>query len=262
VEPLTARWLRENLDRYRDKALDDPSAKNVRLYMYLQKLAMDKAHAFAKAVKLAVYEDPALDEAQRVGANSQAREARTVAQRTAATSILQSIAQRAGIWFFYRSDCPYCHAQLPVLHAMENLYGFRVMAISLDGLPLPEGEYPGWVPDSGQGTALKVEATPSLFLVIPPDKILPIATGVVAVDQIEDRVIELGHQAGWIDDAQYAEVQQSGLPGQAFLQDGLPANRDQLPDDPDVLLSLLTAAAQAGGRTPLRPTLPLQEPLP
>ncbi|MCU0833530.1 MAG: conjugal transfer protein TraF, partial [Chromatiaceae bacterium] len=60
--PLTAQWLRERLGAYRDAAIDDPSPENVALYLYLQRVALDKSSRFAAATQRAVQLDPMLDE--------------------------------------------------------------------------------------------------------------------------------------------------------------------------------------------------------
>ena len=37
------------------------------------------------------------------------------------------------LFFFFRSDCPYCHAFAPTLEAFQTRHGIRVVAISVDG---------------------------------------------------------------------------------------------------------------------------------
>ena len=54
--PLSSAWLRERLGAYRDRAIDDPSPDNVALYLYLQRVAMDKARR--RAVTLQADEQP------------------------------------------------------------------------------------------------------------------------------------------------------------------------------------------------------------
>ena len=63
--PLSAAWLRANLERFRDQAIDDPTTRNVALYLYLQRLVLDKAERFAEATQRAVWADPLLDETTR-----------------------------------------------------------------------------------------------------------------------------------------------------------------------------------------------------
>jgi conjugal transfer pilus assembly protein TraF len=63
--PLTAAWFRQNLDRFRDRALDDPSPENVAAYYYLQRVMLDKAHRFTDVARQVVMADPNLDENRR-----------------------------------------------------------------------------------------------------------------------------------------------------------------------------------------------------
>ena len=58
-------WIREHIGRYRDAAIDDPTPQNVALYLYLQRVALDKSSRFAAATQRAVQLDPFLDEITR-----------------------------------------------------------------------------------------------------------------------------------------------------------------------------------------------------
>jgi len=247
--PLSAKWFRENLDNYRDAAIDNPSPDNVRLYLYLQRLAMDKAEMYSHASQLAVAQDPALDQASLTPTNQQSKAAANGARGQAMKKLMSRLAVGSGIWFFFRSDCPYCHAQAPVLAAMENLYGFKILPISLDQKPMEDGTYPNWVPDSGQGKSMHVTVTPTLFLVTPPDIVIPLGAGVMAADQLEDRIVELGRQTGVVSDEEYAAV--NVFDSKSFMQNGLPSDLAGIDQDPNTLLGLLQAAAQKGGETPI-----------
>ena len=247
--PLSARWFREHLDSYRDAAIDNPSPENVRLYLYLQRLAMDKAEMYSHATKLAVLNDPALDQATLTPTNNQSRAVANQAHTAAVRSVLGRVASTAGIWFFFRSDCPYCHAQAPVLQAMAHLYGFKILPISIDHAPLVDGSFPDWVPDGGQAARMHVTVTPTLFLVAPPDRIIPLGEGVMASDQLEDRIVELEHQSGAVNDEEYASI--NAYQSKSYLQNGLPSDLSGIDKDPDTFLALLHAAAEQGGRTPI-----------
>ena len=196
--PLSAAWLRANLERYRDSAIDDPSPRNVTLYLYLQRLAIDKAERFAEATQRVVWSDPLLDETTRrplatFAANLVNRQA--AANREAA---LTETAKVAGLWFLFRSDCPYCEAQAPLLEVLATRYGFDVQAVSLDGRPLPGGFYPDFRTDRGQAEALGVVSTPALFLARPPDGLVPLSQGVLSLAELEQRIVHAATEAGWI----------------------------------------------------------------
>jgi hypothetical protein len=97
-----------------------PHPENVALYLYLQRVALDKSSRFAAATQRAVQRDPFLDEiTQRPTATFAAN---LVNRQTGdhRDQILQRIAQSAGVLFFFRSDCPYCEAQAPLLRLLES----------------------------------------------------------------------------------------------------------------------------------------------
>jgi len=245
---LSAKWFQKNLEHYREAAVDHPTQKNVKLYLYLQRVALDKASAFASAAKLAVYNDPALDQGTYSPTSYVAKS--TVRQRVNhdEQALLSRLAKQAGIWFFFRSDCPYCAAQEPILEQFSHLYGFSILPISLDGKPMPDGRFPDFVNDSGQSVRLGVTVTPTMYLVSPPDRVLKIAEGVQAVDQLADRLVELGHENGWVTDTEFASLQ---ISSPELLQDGLPPDMPTRTPPPDALLALLEAAAVNGKGTPI-----------
>lgn len=204
--PLSARWMRTYLDQYRDAAIDRPTPANVRLYLELQRYALDRAEGFAKATTLAVMQEPGLDEAQRgpiSGAQQAVAEPETRAERQ---RVIAGLAGDTGLWFFFRSDCPYCRQQAGALSAFSARYGLSVLPISLDGAALAGGAFPDYVVDHGQAAALAVGATPSLFLMRSDGELVRLAQGLQSLPELEERVLALGHQAGWIDADDYRKA--------------------------------------------------------
>ncbi|NBS15705.1 MAG: DUF87 domain-containing protein [Gammaproteobacteria bacterium] len=172
--PLSVSWLRKHLGIYRDKAIDDPSPENIAAYFYLQRVMMDKAHRFTDVAHEVVLSDPELDEnTRRPIATFGAQEANRLATRTSDES-LSLIAQSTGILFFFRSDCSYCHLQAPLLRILEERYGFKVFAVSLDGMAMPGDLYQDFTIDQGQAARLGIQSTPALFLLNPPAKVIPL----------------------------------------------------------------------------------------
>jgi len=111
------------------------------------------------------------------------------------------VAHKAGILFFFRSDCPYCHIQAPLLAVLEKRFGFKVYAVSLDGKPMPGELYLDFHTDRGQANLLGVISTPALFLMKPPDGLLPLSQGALSLDELTSRILQAAHESGWIDDA-------------------------------------------------------------
>ena len=50
---------------------------------------------------------------------------------------LSDLARTAGLFYFFSGRCPLCEVQSPIVAAFAEAYGFRVIAISLDGAPDP-----------------------------------------------------------------------------------------------------------------------------
>ena len=91
------------------------------------------------------------------------------------------------LFFFYRSDCPYCHAFAPTLADFQARHGIQVVAISVDGGPMPG--FPNARADNGIATTLKVTQVPAVFLAQPfTGKITPIGFGVLSESQLLERI--------------------------------------------------------------------------
>ena len=236
--PLSAAWMRENLDRYRDRAIDDPTPENVAAFFYLQRVVLDKSSTFARVAERVVQGNPDLDEiTQRPTATFGANLANKTAG-DARDAVLGRIARLAVVWFFFRSDCPYCEAQAPLLDRMSQRYGFTVLPISLDGQPLPSGVFPNFRADGGQGRALGVRSTPTMFLVRPdPDgpKVAPVAQGLLSLAQLQERFVTAAVTAGWITEADVTPTRAvtTDVSAAALTRSG------ELPDDPAALVARL-----------------------
>jgi len=107
-KPLSAAWFRANLDDYRDRALDDPSPANVQAYLYLQRIALERAGSFAEASAAAAVKDPWLDANSERPIATYAAQAIDAQAETARTTVLSELAKDAGILFFYQAGCPLC----------------------------------------------------------------------------------------------------------------------------------------------------------
>lgn len=207
AKPLSAEWFRKNMAQYRDKAIDDPSPENVGAYLYLQRVMLDKAEKYAQASQLVTMKDPVLDENARrpiatFGAFAKDELATLGTQKAA-----RKLAEKAGLWFFYQSNCSFCLKEAGVLKGLINAFGFKVLPIALDGLPLPSSEFSNFTIDQGQAKKLGVETTPALFLVKPGGSAIQLGQGLLSSDEIVNRAITLAHEQSWLTQDEYQETQ-------------------------------------------------------
>jgi conjugal transfer pilus assembly protein TraF len=235
--PLSAAWLREHLPKALDQALDNPSKENVSLYFHLQRVAVDKSQAFTDQMERVVLGDAVLDENMRRPMATFAANKMNEVAGDQADAMMSEIAKTAGIWFFYRSNCPYCHQQVAILKVLERQYGFRVLAISTDGLPLPGGVYPQFQINQGQAEQLGVQTVPALFLVRPPNDIQAIAQGAVALDDLQRRVLITAVRAKWITEEAFARTRT--FEDKGSLATVPPPADTQIVQDPERLVEYL-----------------------
>ena len=180
--------LQKTLEDLRNIAIMRPSEANVRRYMELEMQVVNRASYFADVAQRVAWATPDLDPSlQGRPVNAQALEVFERQQRTDRSASVANLGRDHVLFFFYRSDCPYCHAFGPTLQAFEARHGIQVVAVSVDGGPLPG--LPRARPDNGIATALQVTQVPAVFLAQPSSgKIMPIGSGVLSESQLLERI--------------------------------------------------------------------------
>ena len=201
--PFTVDWVRRELPKALDRAWDDPSPQNIRHFFILQQFVMNRAEQFRHSAQQVVTGDPWLDETSRrpLGAET----GRVVNERAgkARHELLATLSQRAGLWFFYRSGCPYCEGQAVVMEVMRHHYGFTVIAVALDGQPLGNGLFPDYQHDRGQARQLQVQTVPATFLVSPAGRFSAISQGELALNEMQSRILVAALREGWVRQDEY-----------------------------------------------------------
>ena len=180
--------LQKTLEDLRNIAIMRPSEANVRRYMELEMQVVNRASYFADVAQRVAWATPDLDPSlQGRPVNAQALEVFERQQRTDRSASVANLGRDHVLFFFFRSDCPYCHAFGPTLQAFEARHGIQVVAVSVDGGPLPG--FPRARPDNGIATALQVTQVPAVFLAQPSSgKIMPIGSGVLSESQLLERI--------------------------------------------------------------------------
>lgn len=234
--PLSAAWLEANMKSYQIRATDDPSPVNVRAYLLLQRLAIEKAEAFADAVQAQTLGNPLLDSTfERPIAPFATKEMDAAAYR-ARIGLVRLLARDTGFLFFFSGDCPLCAAQAPVLAAIERNTGFAVLPVSLDGAPLAEGVFSAsYTADQGQAAMLGVSAAPALFLMRADGALVQIAAGPVEANDLINRILVIARREGWISEEAFAATRAVRARPGASLSPPDPS----VADDPAALVAWL-----------------------
>lgn len=194
-EVKALRDLQVQLEQLKAVAVMHPTISNVRRYMELESKVFRNASLFADLSQKVAWANPDLDPTtQGRPVNAQALEVFEQVQMQERSSALANIGSDHILMFFFRGDCPYCHAYGPVLRAFSTKYRIQVLPVSLDG-----GAVPGFTnarTDNGTAATLNVKQVPALFLAQPiTGKIMPVGFGVLSEGQLVERIDALRPRA-------------------------------------------------------------------
>ncbi|WP_413460797.1 conjugal transfer protein TraF [Herbaspirillum huttiense] len=187
VEAFSVTWLRKNMPKLLDKAIDDPTKENVEAYLYAQRVALDKSQLYAEQARRVVASDPLLDENNRVPLATFAKSFFLRHANNDSREALRYVAQKAGLWLFFDSSCQYCRPQAATIRELASKYGFIAKYISVDGGGLPN--IPNFVRDNGHVKLLNLKITPTTVLVVPPNNYYIVSQGMMAEDQLGERIL-------------------------------------------------------------------------
>ena len=171
-------------------ALVNPTPENVKAYMEAQIKGQEMAQRFSDAWMQAVYTHPHLDYTAKRPLNHVGRQILGQQEEKSKEVKLKHLAKTHGLFFFFEGGCPYCEAFAPVVKAFAQKYGFKILAISIDGKTLPE--FPTPQKDNGIVQKFGIRDVPVLLAVEPKGgNVIPLSHGFVSQGELETRATVL-----------------------------------------------------------------------
>lgn len=186
----TAGQMRSELKRREDLAVMNPSDQNLKAYLQAWQMTQEKGAVFADNWRRVVWQTPELDYSLKRPVNNQAIKSYDNQREVTEEQQLRALAKDHGLIFFFRSDCPYCHAMAPLLRQLSQKYGIEVLGVSVDGGGLPD--FPDFKDGRAQAQAWGIERVPALFIgsKLTGDK-AAIGFGAMAMTDIVNRIFVL-----------------------------------------------------------------------
>ncbi|MDS0912275.1 type-F conjugative transfer system pilin assembly protein TraF [Escherichia coli] len=173
-----------------DTAILYPSAENFRRFMTLQNFWTDRATDFTQSSKLARLKYPELDYNVKRSHYNGSVEARLSEEKKVQSAVISQVAQRYGLFFFYRGNNAVDNLMAGVIRAFCEDRGITLMAVSVDGKisdQLPQSR-----PDSGQAEQMRVTHFPATFLVDPKTRQWqPLAWGFMSHDDLDNQMVSV-----------------------------------------------------------------------
>jgi conjugal transfer pilus assembly protein TraF len=183
--------INKELKRLKEHAILNPTEQNIHEFLKAQDWIMGKSATFADATRRVIWAKPDVNYQARSPAANFARMKEYDRKSKLARKNVQELSKDHGLIFFARSDCNFCHDQAPVLRWVEQEMGIQVIAVSLDGGPIPM--YPDAKKDNGISMMVSggegIPVVPAIYLVNRETKAaIPIGTGVIAGEELAERI--------------------------------------------------------------------------
>ena len=182
--------LRETMEKKKALAIMKPTPENMKSYIAAQEAVMDRSSYFSDQWRRVIWQNPELNYQLRNPINNSAIPVQKLARDEAQEKTMKNLAKEWGIFFFFKSDCPFCHKMAPILKYVAERYGITVFPISLDGKGLPE--FPNPQTNNGMAQRLDIKQVPTLYLGnIKDRRLMPLSSGVVSANDIVERIYVL-----------------------------------------------------------------------
>jgi conjugal transfer pilus assembly protein TraF len=185
-QKLFTEQVKEKGSELLSTAMQYPTSENIRNYLRWNKFMIDVSSNFAVAWQKELmrnpelaYDMPIVDADKDIYIREKSKEA---------DRIIYDLAERAGLFFFYKFTCPYCQRQAQYLKEFSDKYGFQVKAVSMDRGIYPE--FPDALMENGISVRLGVDRVPAVFLAFPDEKRFErLSAGIVTFAELRQRVL-------------------------------------------------------------------------
>ena len=184
--------MRRELEEARATAILEPTTENVAAYLRLQQETLQRAAAFSDVFRRTVWATPDVDYTLKRPVGALAKRLWSDERRQARDRALANLGERYGLIYLGHAGCAGCRVFGPLLRAFSSRHGLDVLAVSMTGEAL-EG-WPEAVPDNGRAARLGLAGVPVPAVVLFDTKtkqVLPVGFGVMAEDQLAERIFVL-----------------------------------------------------------------------
>jgi len=186
--PKTMEEARQSIKVLKERAIMNPTEHNLVSYIRLQNWITGRSQLFADVWQDTLRHHPELDYSIAHPTNAQALIVQNEVNRKQHAASIKKLGEDWGLFFIFRSDCPYCHKEAPMLKQFSEQYGMSIVPISQDGKGIPP--YFPYPEIDKVSKRFGVQTVPALFLVHPQShSVIPISFGLISEDALINRII-------------------------------------------------------------------------
>ena len=168
----------------RKRAVITGNPQEIKQFLETHYLIAEKGVGFARNVQDLIDSNPNLASSESYYKNA----AEANSKKEEGLKILRSSSDRYGLVFVYSSDCGYCAKQMPIIMKFKQVYGFKVMGVTMGDqyfAGLDEN-----ITDPNIANDPLVKAWPTILLLDQkrPKKIF-VAKGLTTFDDLEAKIV-------------------------------------------------------------------------
>lgn len=180
--------VRKSLEDKLAKAMLEPTAENIKIYMEEQQKWIERSSQFASIWTQVLLNQPQLDYTATVPVSQYGLKIHKESIENEKQKLISSLSKEYGLFFFYEGRKEHSIIFAKIVKEFAKKQGFEVIAISVDDVEI-DG-FASNKKNNGIATTLGVKIFPALYLINPvKDIAIPIAFGLVAMDQIENNIV-------------------------------------------------------------------------
>lgn len=186
----------------------EPTIEKAEAFLRYQNWVFERAETVAQLFQQVLLLHPELNPAIEQGrpVSHKGNELAADLLQQGQNDALTVVKERMGLLFFFRSTCPYCKAEYPIIQRLER-QGLFVQAISLDHAPLPNMDEQAFVPDNGMAEYFDITRVPTIVVVDPQRNV----SAIIAVGYtVEETILQRLH--AFYDELHGSEPSQTGKP--------------------------------------------------
>jgi len=168
--------FKELLDAFLKQAVQSPTEQHVRDYYVLQDIARRKALAFANVAAYVWQKYPELNLEKDNPVAIPGRVSKARLELNEVRNTIMEAKDDFALIYFYSPDCEFCQVQSQILKYFTDKYHWQIKEVDINRRP-------------DLAVRFNVETVPVLLLVYRHSQdYLPVSVGVVAMNQIEERL--------------------------------------------------------------------------
>ena len=184
--------FQEELEGRKASMIMRPTIENTREFIKHQNEMFSKAGKVSQNMREVMLISPELNIAREIPISNEGVKIRKRAEKAKNIQLLNGLAKRFKLLFFYKSNCLFCKNFAPVIEVFAKRYGFKVASITLDGKNIEKfsARY-----DSALIEKFGVTQVPALFIYSEELKIAaPVMAGYGAIDELESNMFYVANK--------------------------------------------------------------------